>query len=492
MRCLALAETLRANGVDVSFVCRDLPGNAGRVVRQAGFPLHQLPQFGDCAVRDESGWFGGVDWATDAKQTMAVVSSGRAVDWLFADHYGIDHRWESHLRPAAGRIAVIDDLANRRHECDLLVDQNLHADTQTRYHGLVPPESVVFCGPKYALLRPEFARARAALKTRDGQLKRILVSFGGTDAANQTCKALQAIASLDRRDIAVDVVVGASNRHQVAVRELCEAHSNFTLYLQSCNMAELMAAADLCIGAGGVTTWERCCLGLPSVVISVAANQEASIRIMAEEGRLLYLGTHAEVKAESIVRVLAALEVLPHWLQLLAARSVPLVDGRGAERVVRQILLPAICLRLAGLQDCRDIYEWRNAAENRQHSFDSGVFAFADHEAWYKATLSRSDRVLLIGEAHNSPVGVLRYDLKGQCANVSVYLVPGKHCQGLGSKLLHSGSEWLRKNHPEVREVLADIQIANQASQAAFSQAGYEPYFCTHKLKLRQLEHEKK
>lgn len=335
VRCLTLAERLRARGAHVRFLSCELPGNVLTLVHQAGFDVQTLSlpaQGGD--QQSDSIWFYGKSWQTDAAECLALARAGaERIDWLIVDHYGVDSRWEAQLRPQVGNIAVIDDLANRSHDCDLLIDTNLQANGLSRYDGLVPPECFRMLGPKFALLRPEFAEQRATLRARDGKVRRILVCFGGTDPSDQTTKALQAIALLRLDGISVDAVVGATNPHKETVQEFCSAHSGFTFHCQTERMALLMANADLAIGAGGSATWERCAVALPSIVLTVADNQVPSTQIMAKEGRLLYLGDQAEVSAKMIAQQICSLFEAPHKLVELSMRSAELVDGCGAERV---------------------------------------------------------------------------------------------------------------------------------------------------------------
>ncbi len=478
VRCLTLAEKLRALGAHVQFLSCELPGNVLALVRQSGFAVLALalpaPGGGNEAG---SPWFYGKSWETDVAECVSLARAvDEGIDWLIVDHYGIDSRWEAQIRPHVKQIAVIDDLANRLHDCDLLIDTNLQADSPSRYDGLVPKRCFRLQGPKFALLRPEFAEQRAALRQRDGRVRRILVFFGGTDPSNQTSKALEAIASLQCDGIETDVVVGATNPHKEAVGEFCAAHLGFVFHCQTDRMAQLMAAADLAIGAGGTTTWERCAVALPSIVVTVADNQVPSTLIMAEHGCLLYLGNQDEVSAGAIAHVVLGLLETPGWLLLMSARSAGLVDGSGAERIARRFAAPALRLRVARLEDCGAIHRWRVDEQTRSFSHDSRPIPYESHERWFRQALANPERVLLIGEAEGSAAGILRYDLEQESAIVSINLAPEWRGRGLGAQFLRSGTEWLRLHHPTVREIRAEVLHQNMASHAIFVDAGYVPY----------------
>jgi UDP-2,4-diacetamido-2,4,6-trideoxy-beta-L-altropyranose hydrolase len=343
MRCLTLGNQLRKGGAAVAFISRDLPGNMGEFVAAQGFPVHRLSAPGKIREVSDSPiphahWLG-VDWQEDAEETAAILAQSEGgIDWLIVDHYALDRQWEAGMRIYARKIMVIDDLADRNHDCDLLLDQNLYDHFESRYDRLVPPHCQRLLGPDYALLRPEFSAARQTMRVRDGRIKRILIFFGGGDPSNETTKALKAMTRLNRPDIAVDVVVGGANPYKKQIQRLIGTLPKATYHCQITNMAELMRAADLAIGGGGTTIWERCCLGLPSIVISVAANQVLASKTMAAAGHHLYLGRSNQVTVEAINRQLQALLQNGDWLSRLSKNSSKIVEGLGVERVRKQII----------------------------------------------------------------------------------------------------------------------------------------------------------
>lgn len=295
MRCMTLAEALRDRGADCRFVCRAHAGNLVDLIRQRGFETHALPvQRSDCSSRsaDErlggketphAAWLG-TDWATDAAQTK--VSLGEtAVDWLIVDHYALDARWEKQLRSVCHRLMAIDDLADREHDCDLLLDQNLGRATAD-YAGLVPLGCTVLAGPKYALLRPEFAGLRdySLARRATPKLRHLLITMGGVDQANATGKVLDALRACPLpADCRLTVVMGPHAPWLNQIRAKALHMPWMTEVLENVqDMAQLMADSDLAIGAAGSTTWERCCLGLPGVVFVLAENQIENSKALQE------------------------------------------------------------------------------------------------------------------------------------------------------------------------------------------------------------------
>jgi UDP-2,4-diacetamido-2,4,6-trideoxy-beta-L-altropyranose hydrolase len=356
-RCRTLAEGLRERVAGVHFVCRAHPGHQTDALRAEGYPVSALPAppAQHMADGDYAAWLG-VPQSRDAAETLAALAAAPAAagdgaaqagrlgpdclptDCLVVDHYGLDADWERALRPHVGRILAIDDLANRRHDCDLLLDQNYAENAAERYRGLVPAGTQLLLGPQHALLHPEYARARQGLAERDGRVRRVLVFFGGTDPQNLSGRALAALSDATLSHLAVDLVVGANNPHADSLAAQAAARAQTRLHGPRRHLADLMAAADVGIGAGGATTWERCCLGLPSLVVSVAENQRPSCSVLAAAGVIAYLGHWDQVTVATLRQALASLTAEPTSLQALSSAGLALVDGHGARRVVAALL----------------------------------------------------------------------------------------------------------------------------------------------------------
>lgn len=292
MRCLTLANRLRWKGATVVFVCRDGDGSLCDIIASMNYVVHRLP------AQDR------LEASVDAKQTKIALQQDAPIDWLIVDHYGLDRQWERILRTIARQVMVIDDLADRPHDCDLLLDQNFYWNMESRYDRLVPSGCRKLLGPRYALLREEFSEARRALRQRDGTIRSLLIFFGGADPDNETAKALAGLCQLNRDDLTTDVVVGLQNPHKGEVERICQTIPCVHFHCQIRNIAALMANADLAVGAGGATTWERCLLGLPTITVVTADNQLQTTLDVAQTGAIWYLGRSSDLCAEDYARAL--------------------------------------------------------------------------------------------------------------------------------------------------------------------------------------------
>lgn len=344
-RCLTLADQLITNGYRVSFICREHEGNLCDYIILRGYPVYRLKKpdrqygFSNPDNQDEYLQWLGKPVELDAAETKHIIESLFAkVDLLIVDHYAIDAQWEKLLNQCVHKLMVIDDLANRSHHCQILLDQNYYGEQVQRYLHLVPAVCNVLEGPSYSLLRPEFQQLRAQMSDKNGEIGNIMVFMGGSDPDNTTLMVINAIESQLFSDITVRIVVGASNPHKQEIKAWTASRPSFEYYENIGFMAKLMADADLAIGAGGSTIWERCCLGVPSVVITIAENQIEMTKALASINALLYLGRSDEIVVNDIKDALNELITSPQRVRQLAQRSKHLVDGFGVRRVVDEIM----------------------------------------------------------------------------------------------------------------------------------------------------------
>jgi len=317
MRCLTLAKQLKRHGAEVTFVCRNLEGNSISYLQGQGMHVAILSP-----VEND------VQWKRDAEATIAIIEDMNIeIDLIIVDHYDLDNRWESMLRLFTKQIMVIDDLANRSHDCDLLLDQNYYLNMKERYRGLVPGHCLQMLGPDHVLLRDEFMQAASKPRERTGKINNILIFFGGTDPTGETIKTLDAIREINIPRIEINIVVGASNPKRHEIKQVCDGKQNINFYCQVSNMAELMWKADLAIGAGGATTWERCFLGLPTLTTVIADNQLEATTLLNEQEVTLYVGESKNTSSETIKKPLIKLLNCSEEVRKMSRNSLGIIDS---------------------------------------------------------------------------------------------------------------------------------------------------------------------
>lgn len=322
-RCLALAQSLAAEQAEIIFIGRADYAPALSNMGFSGYDLIELQSQGPIE--------------NDLTELGHALDSRRVLDWLVVDDYEVDEGWLRKARRFARRLAVIDDLANRFFDCDLLLNQNL--GYETRYDTLLHPSTRQLIGPKFALLRGEFGQARRrGLRARQGEIKRVLIFLGGDDVHDNTGEVVKALASRVDFTTTVDIVVGRSYRYYQRLKTNVAAASfkaDIHQDVSAKEMADLMLKADLAIGTAGSTSWERCCLGLPSILLVIAENQRRVAEELERFGCAVSLGWHEDVGVDLITGQVKALMTDQTYVRQMSTRCLGLVDGLGAERVSR-------------------------------------------------------------------------------------------------------------------------------------------------------------
>lgn len=315
------------------------------VIRQRGFTVTELPAGPDdfqpqtnevVPLPVHSHWLG-CDFQMDAEQTLVALRAMKP-DWLVVDHYAIDIRWEERLRPYGGKLMVIDDLADRLHCCDLLLDQNLGREPAD-YVPMVPAHCTVLTGPRYALLRPEFAALRSYSLSRrvHPQLKKFLITMGGIDSPNATGQVLDALKNCPLPlDCRMTVVMGP---HAPWLASVCEGAVSMPwpteVKVGVDNMAQLMADSDLAIGAAGSTSWERCCLGLPTLMVVLADNQWPGAKALQEAQAASLIGNVSDIAAQLPLAIQTLTQ--DHRLMPMSTAASAVADGRGVDKVLQAL-----------------------------------------------------------------------------------------------------------------------------------------------------------
>ena len=342
-RCLTLAENLVKNGADVTFFSRPHSGNLNDMITRKNIGVVELTEpevlesVGKITEEDNYEEWLSVSREQDADQTIIALGNNKP-DWLIVDHYGLDQKWEKALRPYVKKIMVIDDLASRAHDCDLLLDQNWFKKMGTRYEGLVPTGCTKLLGPEYALLRPEFSEARKSLKQRNKKVERIFVFFGGSDPYDLTGMALETLSEPELTYLEVDVVIGENNTHREKIQKLAELRDLTNLHIQVDNMASIMKKSDLAIGSGGSTTWERMCLNLESHVIISAENQKELNEHLNNNNYISLIG-YADSMNSNKFRMHIKERISRISFELGSYNFISLCDGDGVSRIIKEMML---------------------------------------------------------------------------------------------------------------------------------------------------------
>lgn len=477
-RCLSLAHALREAGSELRFVTRDLGVDSASLIKSAGFETVVL------ATPDGHFEYSSVPhaaWAqVDAERDVADSISalvGWAPDWVLVDHYAFDAKWHTAIRAGLGsRIAVIDDLADRAIDADLLVDHNYMADSRAKYANRLSEGTVLLGGPRFALLGPAFAKApRHELCD---VVKSVGIFLGGVDIGNVTATV---IAAIDRSGFngPIEIVSTNSNPHLENLRELVANRPGTTLITDLPDLTEFFARHGIQVGAGGGATWERFCIGAPTLLLMVAENQHVVVSELSRDGLVVTPRPLDTLEVERIAEVFGEMLTDTHGRAEISKRTRALVDGLGARRVALRLLSETVQVRAARANDALLMYVWRNHPATRSVSRNRDEIGWAEHLAWITRALRSPDQRLMIGMVGQIPIGVIRLDkLAPNRAEVSLYLDPDLHGLRLGGPLLLAAEQAVVG-----LDIVAEVMEGNHSSARMFKSAGYQQYDRTHWIK---------
>lgn len=463
MRCLALAQSWRDGGGRCIFLTT--PGARGLLPRIEAEVERVCLLEAEPASRE------------DLRRTLAVSAEAGA-RWLLLDGYHFGHEYQRTLKESGCVLAVIDDNREQEHYCaDYILNQNVHAREE-----LYPPETReagtrLLLGPDYALLRREFRRqADAAERDRRG-VRRIMVCMGGGDPDNVTARALAALAEVTGAEVECRIIVGASNPHYEAIAAQAGRLRGKYVIIRNADdsqMAQTMLWADIAISAAGSTVWEMSALGLPALLLVIAENQRMLAREMAHRDCCLAVleDLGRENLREAVKSALQAGDALPALAQRLRA----LCDGRGANRLRRELLARGWRLSVATPEDSRAVWQISNDPATRRNAFSSADIPWESHQRWFAAKLADGRCLFLVARnEYNDVLGQIRFDREeGDMAVISVSLAACARGLGLAGRLIREGVARMAEEWPGIC-CKALVKVDNQSSLRAFAGAGFAP-----------------
>ncbi|TMM44957.1 UDP-2,4-diacetamido-2,4,6-trideoxy-beta-L-altropyranose hydrolase [Colwellia ponticola] len=483
MRCLTLAQalTLQFPLARIIFISNHLPNSLTVKLMQLSVELVTLPFDIDSS-----------DWrqTDDAKAcinaiTSQVLTVNTTIDLLIVDHYFIDWQWQKELKQYYKKLLVIDDLANRTHLADFLLDQTLNRQTND-YLSLVPPYCQLLLGKKFILLRDEFSRLIPTAKQKRAQVKtikntisidNILVNLGGLDNNNLTKVIINALIEYkiktNNHKLTVDIIMASHSPHVESIKALITDHDWLTLTLDCNEMSNKILNADLAIGACGTTAWERCSLGLPTLAIVLADNQKEVNNSLADEKAIISLGHYQALTMNAIIEAICLLESQPSNYLSLIKNSFNSCDGLGIQRVVTQLSTPEVTLELATINDLPTVFNWQSNPQIRHYSRNTKAIKYQEHKQWFLSSISMEHRHMYMVCSAGKKLGVLRLDKQNIAQSVkryeiSILIAPEAQRKKLALKAIHA----IPKSFDSC-EIYAHVHPQNQASQHLFTQVNF-------------------
>lgn len=493
MRCLTLAKALKKQGARITFLCREYKGNLIERIVQQGFSVLILSslknQFIDYSQKQ------------DSNECLNALKNSQIFDLLIVDHYQLNIHWQKSLSKYYKKLFIIDDLANRQHIGDFLLDQTV-SRTIKAYEKLVPHDCQMLLGNPYMLLREEFKNKKnnaLNIRLNKKKINHVLITMGGMDSHNVTFMVLKALLTLkiQRNDLRVSVLLTSQALHLPVVSKLAEKYNWITVYIDSSNVAEIMLNADIAIGASGSTAWERCCLALPTLSIIDAENQILVDKSLDNMHACVSLGWYNNITEELIIeQCLMLMKNFTHYKKV-ASSANKVCDGKGVDRVVDKILETIsiqtvtnnidfaisphdeekmiVNLRPATMKDCEQVYQWQKQPFLRQYFTVPDIPTFIEHKLWFSKALSSKNHQLYIIYNQGIAVGSLRLDSKKEKSyEISILIEPSSQGKGIGLSAL--------KQLPTIvnsATIIANVHRENKASHKLFISANFHPLSST-------------
>jgi UDP-2,4-diacetamido-2,4,6-trideoxy-beta-L-altropyranose hydrolase len=469
MRCLTLADALTSHAFRVTFACLPQQGDMICYINHRGYSVTKLtPVFSPLVPLHDSDYLAWLQRNVE-EDALDFIRQVDAADIVITDHYAIGFVWHLTIRKALScKIVAIDDLV-RRHNADYIIDQTL---------GRSPKEysdkHIALAGTNYALLAPSFLQHRslAIAKAHPSKIPKILIFMGGVDAPNATLKVLRSLVG--KVKASYTVVMGPRSVHYHQVASWCAENDDVAHLDFAEDFAGLMVRHDIAIGAPGSTSWERACLGLPSIVIPIAANQKTIAKQLVKYRAAISL-TLNDIEKKTVD---ASRTLLANWKEYHRA-NLELCDGRGAQRVVLSIMQQSAELKvydfeltLACIADSKTVYDWQCHPDTRRYALDPSIPSWGAHLEWMKNKLASKDDYFYIlkNRINEGAVGVIRLDWTSEDNYViSVFMAPDQYGKGLASTAL----SLVDCIHPAVT-LRATVLTGNTKSQILFEKAGYK------------------
>ncbi|CCQ59836.1 UDP-2,4-diacetamido-2,4,6-trideoxy-beta-L-altropyranose hydrolase [Crocosphaera watsonii] len=481
MRCLALAQGWKNRAKKVIFVmATEASGLVNRLESEAIEVIKLSVELGSFE---------------DAQQT-ADSAKKLGINWIVIDGYHFDSHYQKIIKSSGLKLFLIDDYGQTNDYCaDFVLNQNISAD-ESLYRNR-NYNTQLLLGTQYVMLRQEFLTWQGWQRQVPKSGCKILVSLGGGDPDNVTEKVIKALQQLEQKTLEVIVIVGGTNPYYDRLKLAIQGFScPIQIKKNISNMPELMAWADLAITAGGSTCWELAFLGLPSIVIILADNQQKIAEKLDQMGLIINLGWHETVSLESIKNTTKKLQYSQELREKMSRLGQQLIDGQGVTRILTKLDKNCLHLRPTNSEDCQLLWQWVNDPVVRKWAFSSNPISWENHCQWFALKLQDNNCYIFIAlDKQDEPIGQIRFDVdeNNYQADIDVSIAPEKRGLGYGSLLIKTGVKKIF-TFPSVSSVHAYIKEDNKASIRAFEKAQFkllgrekiQGYFTLHYWKVRE------
>ena len=462
MRCLALAQAWLQTDGQVTFLMCPTATILETRLKAEGIQVAHL------SVPPGSG--------EDAEQTIAQAQALGA-SWVVVDGYQFDADYQRVIKASGLRLLFIDDYGHANHYwADLVLNQNVYA-----HEGLYTnrePYTQLLLGTRYALLRKEFWSWQGWKRQIPPVARKVLVTLGGGDPDNVTLKVILALQQVEVEELEVVVVVGGSNPHYEELLAIVQNSGvSITLQRNVTNMPELMAWADVAISGGGSTCWELAFMGLPSLILILADNQQEVADKLDALGVVINLGWHSGFESKRLTEVMERLLRLDNLRQKMSCTAQTLVDGEGSDRAIMFLQDKKLRLRAARDADCELLWNWVNDSGVRASAFSSAWIPWEEHLQWFTRKFKDPNcHIFIAFDYQDAPIGQVRFDLlENQQAEIDISIAREQRGLGYGKHLIKA-TIYRIFTSTSIQAIHAFVKSDNYSSIKTFEKVQFQNY----------------
>lgn len=458
-RCLSLAAELEVRGFDIVFFCRILSGDFTEKIKSR----HHCVTF-------ESQNPSEIDCEAEIALIATYIKEEGALDWLIIDHYAVTQEWETAAGRIVDKIFVIDDFVNRSHACDIYLNQSVTNLTDEQADRI---NSVSFLlGASYALLDRNISSYRVSKRGGPKKIYSMVIDFGSYNNFEVFTNVIETVKSLERDDLQIEaeVMLGRNEQLLRLLKQKFNGVKGLNFHSFTTNYLQILANCDVAIGSCGVTSLERCCLGIPSFVIPIVDNQLLLLDMLVQNECVKLVGGLDYIDVP-LLRSGLSNYVNDGIDQNWSESCKKIVDGEGVRRVADILTVSRstpVKLRCAEEADAFILFEWKNERAARKYSIIQDKLEFVSHKRWLLDRLKDEGSQLFILETKNEiPLGQIRFDYKELGWELSYSIDSKYRNNGLGKKIIQMGLESLTSSAPYV--VYGRVTKNNQISNKIFN-----------------------
>lgn len=454
MRCLTLSKKLSGFGFSTAFICNKSTQIYKEFITKSGSLYFEIQ---DEVIKNYE--------YDDAQKTLNICEK-IDVYALIIDHYNLGINWEKEVRKKIKNIIVIDDLANRNHDCLFLLDSTFDRKN-VDYLDKVGGDTNILTGSKFCILREEFYLLRAeAINKRlmTKEIGSILLNFGGVDPFMHTILAYRLIREINTR-ITIIIIISKACTSLDKILKISNTDVFVDLHIDTDDVANIMLNADLSIGALGTTSWERCCLGLPSIALLSADNQKHNANLLDKNNAIIL--SNENILKEDLVRIISNHDSIEIWKNMVTA-CFKICDGKGLYRVSHEFLKSSFSLNEFSREDSQDLFSWQVEDTSRLFSRNTNKPSRSEHDNWVEKSLSNNNRRIWVLKVDGFSAGYVRLDDIEGAEEVSILISEKFRNIGLASFAIDEAKTKSKNNN-----ILAYVDSENTASINLFVRSGF-------------------